>query len=129
MTRTEATARVAFDGHLGTMAKQPERVLRRLGTDRDQLDAFCKRWRLERLGLFGSVLREDFGSESDIDVVLYPEEGHRHSLSDLLQIEEELETLFARKVDAITRRALNDPLHPTRTGNILKTIEMLHAKR
>ena len=51
---------------------------------------FCKRWRVSELALFGSVLRDDFRPESDVDVLVTLDEKARHTLFDLHQMEEDL---------------------------------------
>lgn len=65
------------------------------------LASFCRRHRIRRLALFGSVLREDFGSHSDVDVLVEFEPGTRVGLR-LFAIESELSDLFGRKVDLNT---------------------------
>lgn len=63
--------------------------------------AFCKRHHIKRLALFGSVLREDFGPASDLDVLVEFEPGHTPGL-EFFSIEEELSSIFERKVDLNT---------------------------
>jgi predicted nucleotidyltransferase len=75
--------------------------------DRRKLEQLCRRHHVRRLSLFGSVLREDFGPESDIDVLVEFEAGHTPGLS-FIQIERELSALFGgRAVDLVTPRFLN----------------------
>ena len=56
----------------------------------DLLAAFCERWQVSELALFGSVLRDDFRPESDIDVLVGFRKDARHTLFDLVDMEEEL---------------------------------------
>lgn len=62
---------------------------------------FCRRNHIRRLALFGSILREDFGSESDVDVLVEFEPGTRVGLR-FFALEREFSTLIGRKVDLNT---------------------------
>jgi predicted nucleotidyltransferase len=73
----------------------------RIKIDRDQVTAFCRRHHIRRLALFGSVLRDDFSPESDVDVLVEFEPGQVPGLA-LLTMEEELSTILGRKVDLNT---------------------------
>ena len=68
---------------------------------RDKLASFCRRWYVARLALFGSVLREDFGPASDLDVLVEFEPGHVPGLA-FFRMERELSELLDRKVDLNT---------------------------
>jgi predicted nucleotidyltransferase len=76
--------------------------------DRDALANFCRRHHVRRLSLFGSVLRQDFGPASDVDVLAEFEPDHVPGFIALHDLEEELSTLLGgRKVDLVTERFLN----------------------
>lgn len=91
---------------------------------RAELDAFCRRWRVRELALFGSVLREDFRPDSDVDVLVSFEPEAPWSLFDLVVMKEELEGIFGRPVDLVEREALRNPY---RRHAILSTREVVHA--
>jgi uncharacterized protein len=74
---------------------------------RDQIADFCRRHRIKRLALFGSVLRDDFGPESDIDVLVEFEPGTRVGLFTFQKLEDELTSLIGRRVDLNTAGFLN----------------------
>ena len=94
----------------------------RITLDRERLIAFCRRHRIRKLSLFGSVLREDFGPESDIDVLVEFEPEARVGLIGLQRMERELGDLFGRKVD------LNTPgfLSPYFRDEVLSEAETLY---
>ena len=69
---------------------------------KDQIAEYCKRNRVRRLSLFGSVLREDFGPDSDVDVLVEFEPGTRIGLIRLSGLEIELGNIVGRKVDLNT---------------------------
>lgn len=95
----------------------------RLGLDAERLSNFCRRWRIGKLWLFGSALRSDFGPGSDVDVLVEFEDGEHWSLSDLCQMEVELESWFGRPVDLIEPRQL---VNPRRRDHILSHRRLLH---
>ena len=91
------------------------------------LEAFCKRWRVTELALFGSALREDFGPESDIDLlVTFDPEAHR-SLFDLVHMEKELGAMLGRGVDLVSRRGIEQSQNWIRREEILSTSRIVYA--
>ncbi len=93
----------------------------RLAIDKDALRAFCHERCIRRLSLFGSVLRDDFGPASDIDVLVEFDAGVRPSLLSLAALEQELGAVFGgRKVDL----GRPEDLHPALAPAILKTAEI-----
>jgi predicted nucleotidyltransferase len=88
------------------------------------IEAFCRKWQVGELSLFGSVLRDDFSSDSDIDVLVTFSPEARRSLFDLVEMQDELEALFRRKVDLVSRGGLRNPF---RRQEILSTRQILYA--
>lgn len=78
-----------------------------LTIDNEALADFCRRNHIRRLSLFGSVLREDFRPDSDIDVLVEFEPGHSIGLIKMAGMEIELSRLFGRKVDLRTPQDLS----------------------
>ena len=74
----------------------------RISVPKDRIAEFCKCNQIRRLSLFGSVLREDFGPDSDVDVLVEFEAGTRVGLIRLSGLEIELGTIVGRKVDLNT---------------------------
>jgi hypothetical protein len=74
----------------------------RLSYDRSQLAEFCRRNHIRRLALFGSVLREDFGPESDVDVLVEFEPGAKVGLLRMAALESEFSRIIGRKADLRT---------------------------
>src|ERR1700724_472428 len=85
---------------------------------------FCRRWQVKELALFGSVLREDFSADSDIDVLVTFAPENRRSLFDLVDMQDELAALLRRNVDLVTRGGLRNPY---RRHEILTTRRVLYA--
>lgn len=96
----------------------------RLSVTAEQIADFCARWGVNELSLFGSVLRDDFTSASDVDVLVNLEPDRPKGPFDWLQMIEELQQMFGRKVDLVSKRALRNPF---RRHQILTTREVLYA--
>jgi len=81
------------------------------------------------LALFGSVLRDDFGPGSDLDVLVTFEPEADWSLLDHLRMEQELAALLGRKIDLLTKRAVEQSHNWMRRQEILNTAEVVYASR
>jgi predicted nucleotidyltransferase len=82
--------------------------LNNIAFPKDELAEFCRRNHIAKLSLFGSVLREDFRPDSDVDVLVEFEEGHVPGFFGLARMEEELSALLGgRKVDLRTPQDLS----------------------
>ncbi len=84
-----------------------------------QLAEFCQRWQIRELALFGSVLRDDFTSTSDVDMLVTFAEDANWSLLDHIKMQQELETLLRRKVDLLSKRAVEQSPNWIRRETIL----------
>jgi hypothetical protein len=91
---------------------------------RERIADFCRRWQVTEFSLFGSVLREDFGPQSDVDVLVRFKAGAPWSLFDLITMQDELQEAFGRKVHLVEAEALRNPF---RRDEILRTREIVHA--
>jgi len=100
----------------------------RIPIDREKIADFCRKWKITELAFFGSVLREDFRPDSDVDVLVTFEEGAGWSLFDAVDMQQELEKLFGRKVDFVSRRAVEASKNWIRRRSILSTAEPLHVQ-
>ena len=92
--------------------------------DQAQISAFCQKWKIAELSLFGSVLRDDFRPDSDVDVLVSFEPGAPWDLWDLMRMQEELGVIFERKVDLVEKKALQNPF---RRHEILATRDLIYA--
>ncbi len=90
----------------------------------DRLADFCRRWKVTEFALFGSILREDFGPQSDIDVLVTFQPQAAWSLWDLLDMRDELRELFGREIDLIEKDALRNPF---RRHEILRSYKVVYA--
>lgn len=108
----------------GLLLREEGRLWERLGITGDVLVLFCRRWRVAELGLFGSVLRDDFDVESDVLVLVRFQENHGWHLLDFLTMQEELEELLKCRVDLLQYKELRNPY---RCREILRTVEVVYV--
>ncbi len=94
---------------------------------RDEIAAFCKRWQVTELALFGSVLRDDFSPESDVDVLVRFDPRARHTLLDIAQMQDELSATLGREVDLIERTTVERSPNYIRRKAILQSAETIYA--
>jgi uncharacterized protein len=92
--------------------------------DRGAIAAFCRRWQVVELALFGSVLGGDFRPDSDVDVLLTIQPDAHVGLLDLLAMEYELAGMFGRPVDVVEPGAVTNPF---RRRAILSQRRVLYA--
>jgi uncharacterized protein len=93
-----------------------------------EIDVFCQRWQLVEFALFGSILREDFDAESDVDVMLSFREGAGHTLFDIVKMGDELESIFGRKVDILTRKSVEQSENYIRRREILSSAQVIYTR-
>jgi predicted nucleotidyltransferase len=79
----------------------------RVRVSRDEPEALCRRHRIRRLSVFGSVLREDFSAASDVDILVEFEPGMKVTFFSLARIEDALSDLFGRRADVHVSRSLS----------------------
>lgn len=90
-----------------------------------QIAEFCQRWKITEFALFGSVLRDDFRPDSDIDVLVTFASSSDWSLFDWVDMKDELKVLFGREVDIADKEGLKNPF---RRHEIMHTHQVIYAK-
>lgn len=99
-----------------------------LNIDAQQIAAFCEKWGIAELSVFGSVLRDDFQPDSDVDVLFVPKPEVEITLDYLWKAEEELAALFGRRVDFIEKEQVQRDPNYVRRRIILKSARVLYAE-
>ena len=99
----------------------------RVPIPRQEIAAFCGRWGIAELAIFGSALRDDFRPESDVDVLVSFREHARLTLFDMVRMRGELEGIFGRRVDLVSRRGIEASRNQIRKRAILDSAEVVHA--
>ena len=92
--------------------------------DEEKIKDFCRRWKIAEFSLFGSVLREDFGPESDVDVLVAFEPDSGITFNNRVEMLDELVAIFGREVDLVEKDLIRNPF---RRHEILKTKEVIYA--
>lgn len=103
----------------------PSAVKERLQASPSQIADFCQRWNIIELALFGSILREDFRPDSDIDILASFAPNASWNLFDLMQMQEQLESMLGRTVDLTQKQQLNNPFS---RAEILRTYHIIYYK-
>ena len=96
---------------------------------KEKIADFSRKWKIEELSLFGSVLRDDFRPDSDVDLLVTFSPDAEWSLLDHMAMEEELSAIFGRKVDLVSRRAIERSDNYIRRKAILETAQPYYVAR
>ncbi|MBW4538746.1 MAG: nucleotidyltransferase family protein [Myxacorys chilensis ATA2-1-KO14] len=95
----------------------------------DKLVEFCQRWKISEFGLFGSVLRDDFCPDSDIDILVTFAPDAKRGLMALAKMKYELEDLLGREVDLVSKHAIETSHNWIRRKEILETAQVIYVTR
>lgn len=96
----------------------------RITLPQKEIEGFCIKWKVSEMALFGSVLSEEFRSESDIDILVSFKADAGWSLFDFVDMIDELKEIFGRKVDLVEKDSLRNPF---RKQAILSSNEVIYA--
>jgi predicted nucleotidyltransferase len=94
----------------------------------DRIAEFCQRWKIRELGVFGSVLRDDFNAESDLDFLYVFAPDAAWGLESLDAMEQDLAAVVGRSVDLVSRRSVEQSTNPIRQREILNNAELVYAE-
>ena len=95
---------------------------------KEEIAAFCDRWKIVEFALFGSVLREDFRADSDMDVLVTFSDEAQWTLLDHVEMQDELKNIFGREVDLVSRRGIERSRNYIRRKAILNSAEVVYAQ-
>ena len=96
----------------------------RIDIPSDKITEFCRKWKIVEFALFGSVLREDFRPDSDVDVLISLSDDAHWDLFDWVDMIEELKAIFGREVGLVEKSGLRNPF---RRHAILSSKEVIYA--
>ena len=88
---------------------------------------FCERREITELSFFGSVLREDFGPDSDVDVLVRFHPNASHTLFDMVRMRDELSRILGHQIDLVSRRGIQGSRNYLRRKAILGSAEVVYA--
>lgn len=98
-----------------------------LNVPKEEIAKFCQRWKVSELALFGSALRDDFRPDSDVDILVAFTGDADWGLLDHVQMQNELELTLQRKVDLVSKRAVEQSQNWLRRQEILNTAQALFS--
>jgi predicted nucleotidyltransferase len=99
----------------------------RIDIPREAIAEFCRRWQVVEFALFGSVLREDFRPDSDIDVLVAFDAKTQWGFAQLADMRQELEGLLGRNVDLVEKRSVEQSENYIRRKHILTHVELVYV--
>lgn len=91
----------------------------RIDIPKQAIAEFCGRWKVTELALFGSVLRDDFSPDSDVDVLITFDASTDRTYFQLFELCEDLEQILHRRVDVLTRKSVEQHHNPWLKHSIL----------
>lgn len=111
-----------------TLADINPKIQQRLGLSLMEISEFCQQWQIVEMALFGSVLREDFHADSDIDILVKFAPKARQGLLTLAKIKHELESRFGRSVDIALKQSIEKSENWIRRPEILQTAQVIYEQ-
>ena len=104
-------------------------INRNIDIPKKQIAEFCRRWNIAEFALFGSVLRDDFDLDSDLDILVTFAPEADWSLLDHLRMERELSDILGKKIELLSKRAVEQSHNVIRRREILNTAEVIYVSR
>ncbi len=100
---------------------------RDLGIETDKIADFCQRWKINKLAIFGSAMREELRHDSDIDLLVTFSSDSNWTMFDHFTMEDELSNLLGREVDLISIQAVEENPNPIIRREILDSARQIYA--
>ncbi|QHU99070.1 nucleotidyltransferase family protein [Synechocystis sp. CACIAM 05] len=111
-----------------TFITDKQHLEKRLGVSFQILCQFCQQHKITELSVFGSILREDFNVNSDIDLLVKFDPNAHISLMDMIKIEDEFKRLLRRNIDLVSKKAIENSKNWIRRQNILDNAEIIYVQ-
>lgn len=112
-----------------TLIPLDPKIEARIGLSIETLAEFCRKWGIDSMALFGSVLREDFRPDSDLDFLVTFSSDTRQGLLKQVKIKHDLESFVSRKVDIVVRQSVEESDNWIRRREILTTERVIYEQR
>lgn len=116
-----------LDGRARSGKYHTRKMAPKITLDPEVIAEYFRRWAIRELSVFGSVLHEDFGPDSDVDVLVEFDTTAKWGLFDLVRMENELTRLIGRKVDLVERRGLEQSENYILRQRILESLERVYV--
>jgi len=99
----------------------------RIQIPEEKIKEFCQRWKITEFSLFGSVLRDDFRPDSDVDVLVTFSPDAHWRYYHILDMKDELKEIFGREVDVVEKRLVEKSENYLRRKHILSNLETVYG--
>ncbi|MBD2310813.1 nucleotidyltransferase family protein [Desertifilum sp. FACHB-1129] len=99
----------------------------RIKLPQQEIADFCQQWKVQEMSFFGSVLRDDFRPDSDIDVMVDFEDDATWGILELVRMKRQLKTLLGREVDLLTKKSIEQSHNRIRQQEILGTAQVIYV--
>jgi len=106
-------------------SKNRDRAMSQIALPEVKVGEFCRKWKITEFALFGSVLRQDFRPDSDVDVMVSFDPAACWSLVDVAKMQNELEEMLCRKVDMVERSAIERSENYIRRQHVLNSLVLV----
>lgn len=93
----------------------------------EKIKYFCEKWKISEFSIFGSYVRNELKEDSDVDVLISFKDNVKYTLFDIVHLKEELEILFGRKVDVVTKKGLENSRNQIRKKAIFDEAKLIYA--
>lgn len=93
-----------------------------------EIKQFCRKWNIRELSLFGSSLTDKFNKNSDIDILISFNENSHYGLFELAEMKSDLEKIYGRDVDLVTRKSVEKSGNYIRRESILSNLKSIYAE-
>jgi hypothetical protein len=113
---------------MAAIAPQPPVPALALPWPAERIAELCRKWRVQELAVFGSAVRGDFGPGSDLDLLVRFAPDAEWTLLDHSRMERELEEVFGRRVDLVTRAAIEESPNWVVRREILASARTAYAR-
>jgi len=100
---------------------------RHITIPKNEIEVFCRRNHIRELAIFGSALRDDFGPDSDLDVMVEFEYGQEPGLMQMTAMESELSEILGHKIDLVERQSVEQSENYIRRLHILQSLETIYV--
>lgn len=94
----------------------------------ENIKIFCSKWRIKEFSIFGSFNSEEFDKNSDIDVLVDYFDDAKWSLFDVVDMREELKSIFGRNIDLVSKRAVINSKNKFRKDSILNSAKVIYEE-
>ncbi|MCI0449460.1 MAG: nucleotidyltransferase domain-containing protein [Chlorobi bacterium] len=94
----------------------------------EKIKNFCKKWKIKEFSLFGSAVTESFNDESDMDILVSFDESAHYGFFDLAEMKTELEKIYGRPVDILTKNGVEKSRNTIRKKSILSRLKRVYAE-